>query len=79
MSHQKHAPAMPDPDEEYYVYPILDGTDYREHTDDHPFCDDPTCPCKENQDAIGELNGHYQEGLVSSADADRISRGHTLR
>ena len=66
--------------EEYYVIPILDGTDYREHTPDHPFCDDVEgCPCHEDQEAIEELNGYYQDGLVSASDADNIYRGKTLR
>ena len=46
MSRQKHASAVPE--DEYYVYPILEGTDYRIHTPEHPFCEDMTCPCHEN-------------------------------
>jgi hypothetical protein len=69
----------PDPSDDCYVYPVLEGTDWREHTDGHEFCDDPTCPCKQDQEAIDSLNGYYQDGLVSAADADRIYQGHTLR
>jgi hypothetical protein len=61
------------------VYPILEGTDYREHTPGHPFCADPSCPCHEDADAINELHGYYQDGLVSAQDADHIYRGKTLR
>lgn len=66
-------------DVEYYVYPVVDGADYREHTPDHPFCEDMQCPCKEDEEAINELNGYYQDGLVSSTDLDNIYRGKTLR
>jgi len=69
-----------DSDDIVYVYPILEGTDYRVHTPDHPFCDDVDgCPCHEDKEAIDELNGYYQEGLVSAQDADNIYRGKTLR
>lgn len=67
-----------DEDQEYYVYPVLEGSDYREHTTDHPFCGDMTCPCHEDQDNIEELNGYHQEGLVSTGDADNIYHGRTL-
>ena len=61
--------------EEYYVYPV---EDLPFHTLDHPFCDDLTCPCHEDQEAIAELHGYYDAGLVSRDDADRIYRGLTL-
>ncbi len=61
--------------DEYYVYPV---EDLPVHTPDHPFCDDLTCPCHEDQDAIAELNSFYQDGLVSRDDAERIYRGQTL-
>jgi len=64
--------------DEYYVYPVLEGSDYREHTPDHPFCGDMSCPCHEDQANIDKLNGHYQDGLVSQQDADNIYRGKTL-
>jgi hypothetical protein len=60
--------------EEYYVYPV---EEWPLHTPDHPFCDDLTCPCHEDQDAINDLNNCYQDGLVSRDDADRIYRGLT--
>jgi len=64
---------------EYYVYPVLEGSDYREHCPGHEFCDDLSCPCHEDQDNIDQLDGYYQQGLVSSQDADNIYRGQTLR
>ena len=81
MSRHQHnqQPVQPEEDEEYYVYPILDGTDYREHTPEHPFCDDMSCPCHQDQEAIDTLHGYHQDGLVSTQDADHIYRGQTLR
>lgn len=32
-------------EEEYYVVPVEDVDP--PHTDEHPVCDDPTCPCKQ--------------------------------
>jgi hypothetical protein len=61
--------------EEYDVYPV---ENLPLHTPDHPFCDDLTCPCHEDQEAIAELNGYYETGLVSRDDAERIYRGLTL-
>ncbi len=48
------------------------------HTPENPFCVDPTCPCHEDQEAIGVINDAYQAGLVSADDATRIVQGKTL-
>ena len=61
--------------EEYYAYPV---EDFPVHTPENPFCDDMTCPCHEDADAINDLTGYYHDGLVSREDADRIFRGQTL-
>lgn len=63
---------------EEYIYPILPGTDWREHTPECPFCGDMSCECHEDEELIGELNQQYQDGLVSADDADRIYRGKTI-
>lgn len=60
--------------EEYYVEIV----DVPIHTPEHPFCYDPKCPCKEDQDNIQALGDAVQEGLASVADADRIYRGQTV-
>ena len=64
-------------DGEYYT--ILSLPDEAIHTAEHPFCNDMSCPCHEDQESIQQLGGYYQEGLVSEADAERIYRGKTLR
>jgi hypothetical protein len=63
-----------DESEEYYVEPV----DVPIHTAEHPFCDDMTCPCKEDPDAIQALGEAVQDGRASPADADRIYRGKTI-
>lgn len=64
--------------EEYYVYPVLEGTDYREHTEEHLFCDDPTCPCREDGENQEKLAGWYNEGLIGPVDGDLIYHGKTI-
>ena len=66
--------AVEDLGNEYYVYPV----DPIIHTLENPFCDDMSCPCHNDTDAINDLNGYYQDGLVSPEDANRIFRGKTL-
>ena len=75
---RNHYQAEQNEEEEYYVYPVMEGTDYREHTADHPFCDDPTCPCKEDPENRQTLQGWYDEGLISAADGELIYRGRTI-
>ena len=65
-------------DEEYYVYPTLEGSNYTEHDADHLFCDDPTCPCHEDSDNLETLQEWYSEGLIGSMDGENIYRGRTI-
>ncbi len=60
-------------DYEYTVVPSIasDGI----HTDESPFCSDASCPCHEDQDAIGNLYQHWQDGEVSDQDRDNIYHG----
>lgn len=62
---------------EYYVYPTVD-VDQREHTNDHPFCDDSTCPCHEDRENLATLQGWYNDGLIGEVDGDLIYRGKTI-
>jgi len=46
---------------------------------EHMFCTDPNCMDKaDDSPQTQELNGFYQDGLVSAADADNIYHGRTL-
>lgn len=57
--------------------PII-PVDYKQHTVGRPFCDDETCDCKEDQDAINELHQQYQDGLASEQDVQNIYHGRTF-
>jgi hypothetical protein len=43
------------------------------HTDEHPFCDDPDCPCHEDSSLMDEyIYGPMGAGAMSNADAIRL-------
>jgi hypothetical protein len=67
-----------DGEEEYIVEPTLDFDPFV-HTKKHPFCIDPFCPDKEDQEAIGVVNQQYQDGLVTADEATRIVQGRGIR
>ena len=67
-----------DDNEEYYVIPILEGSNYAEHDADHLFCDDPFCPCHEDQENLGQLQSWYNAGEIGTVDGDLIYRGRTI-
>ena len=48
------------------------------HTDEHPFCGDPTCLCYEDQDILTELDQAIRDGLITPDDATRIMAGRTI-
>ena len=48
------------------------------HTDDHPFCDDPTCGCHENPALIAEVHEAIRQGLITSEEAILLIQGKTL-
>lgn len=79
FSRQQHSSSTndeDDEDEEYYVYPVDPSMGL--HNADHLFCDDPTCPCHEDQDNMATLQGWYDEGLIGESDGKKIYRGQTL-
>ena len=77
-SHQQNTSSEQNNDKEYYVYPVLEGTNYQEHDADHPFCPDSDCPCHDDQKNMQQLQGWYDEGLIGSTDGDLIYRGKTI-
>lgn len=46
--------------------------------DEQLFCSDPSCPDKEDKERVEQVGQWYQDGLVSSQDADNIYRGRTI-
>ncbi len=66
---------------------VVIPTDYKLHTDSHPFCNDLICPCHETIDtATGKVTDYYQEyirapyqaGLLSRQEKERIFHGDHL-
>ncbi len=56
------------------LVPVI-PVDYIEHSKEHPFCFDPSCPCHEDMNNIAPVNAAYQEGLVTSDEASNIAKG----
>ena len=48
------------------------------HTEEHPFCGDPTCPCSEDKDVLTELDQAVRDGLITPDDAIHIIAGKTI-
>jgi len=48
------------------------------HTDDHPFCGDPTCGCCEDPELIASVQQAVEQGLVTPEEATLIIQGKTL-
>lgn len=63
---------------EEYIYAILPGTDWREHTPEHPFCGEDDCPCHEDGDNLQALQDWYNDGLIGATDGKLIYDGKTI-
>lgn len=49
------------------------------HTDEHPFCDDPSCGCHDDVELIMEhLERPFDAGLLTSPEYFRIKEGKQL-
>ncbi len=62
-------------------FAVVIPVDYKEHTQDKPFCDhalNPDCPCREEQTAIQQINNYVQEGLLTPDEAQRTWKGQML-
>lgn len=47
------------------------------HTDEYPFCDDPTCSCHEDQTLIAEVAAQVEGGLLTPEEATGLVNGRT--
>jgi len=45
------------------------------HTDDHPFCEDLSCPCHADQNALAAVGDLVTNGLMTPAEADAVYHG----
>ena len=48
------------------------------HTTERPFCDDPSCTCREDPALIAEVNEAVEQGLITPEEATLIIQGKTL-
>ena len=65
---------------DYYAVVVGEMEDPILHTDEHPFCDDPECPCQEEADRRAEeYERRYIEiGMTERYDALPWRYGNTL-
>lgn len=45
------------------------------HTDDKPFCDDPSCGCHDDREAINAVNEAFEAGILTQEEATRLMAG----
>jgi hypothetical protein len=45
------------------------------HTQSHPFCSDPTCPCHEDSELLSDVAYAVEQGLLTPAEAARFVEG----
>jgi hypothetical protein len=55
-----------------------EGGDEPIHTNEHPFCDEMSCPCHEESEFIEQVQTWVTDGLITIEDAERIYRGQTI-
>ncbi len=48
------------------------------HTQSHPFCGDPTCPCKEDPELLAEVALAVENGLLTVGEATNLVKGKAL-
>ncbi len=48
------------------------------HTQSHPFCSDPTCPCHEDQELLSDVAHAVEQGLLTPGEATRFVEGKAL-
>ena len=48
------------------------------HTNEYPFCDDPSCPCHEDTEAIARVTQQLQDGLLTETEATSLVAGKMI-
>lgn len=78
MSKHHQQPFSYENEEEYTVIPVIPMEDPLVHSETHPFCADPTCPCHDDHSNITRVYDQYQEGLITEREATNIVNGKTV-
>ncbi len=59
--------------------PVIPCEDEILHTDEHPFCDDPKCPChQDSKQFFNLLTKPYLDGLCTWPEAERLYDGKQI-
>jgi hypothetical protein len=48
------------------------------HTQQHPFCSDPVCSCKEDPELLSDVARAVELGLLTPDEATRVVMGKTV-
>jgi hypothetical protein len=48
------------------------------HTQGHPFCSDPTCPCHEDAELLSGVAQAVEQGLLTPAEVTRFVEGKAV-
>ncbi|MBA2284221.1 MAG: hypothetical protein H0W02_01930 [Ktedonobacteraceae bacterium] len=78
MRTRYHQPFSAEDEDESTVIPVIPMEDPLVHSETHPFCSDPTCPCHDDHGNITCVYDHYQEGLITSDEATNIVNGKAI-
>jgi hypothetical protein len=57
---------------------VIPLEDNQLHTNEHPFCFDPNCPFKEDQELIAQVAQQVQDGLFTPQEATNFVSGKTV-
>jgi len=57
---------------------IFIPTDGLTHSDDHPFCGDPTCPCHDDTELTTPVFNAWTDGELTQTEAERYMRGGNI-
>jgi len=58
--------------------PVIPSEDDVLHTDEHPFCCNETCPCREDQEALTTVNALVLNGLLTPDEATALIQGRMI-
>jgi len=58
--------------------PVISIEDDLLHTQEHPFCSNDTCPCREDQEALSTINAAVLNGLLTPDEATAFIQGRTV-
>jgi hypothetical protein len=57
---------------------VIPSEDDLLHTQEHPFCGNETCPCREDQEALSTVNAAVLNGLLTPDEATAFIQGRTV-